>query len=92
MSLAAAVLTALPAVIPDPNPTAPPGSDGITTLLNWVSWGCIIGAVFAFILCAGSLAFSHFTGRSEAPIKGLALAILAAMLVGGVGGIMRTFV
>ena len=29
---------AIVAVVPNPTPTAPPGSQGLLTILGWVSW------------------------------------------------------
>lgn len=78
-------------IIPDPKPVAPPGTQGISTLLNWITWGVIIAAVAGFLLAAGSLAFAQYSGRSSDNFKGLAFAMLAAILAGSVGVIMRTF-
>lgn len=83
---------AVPAFVPSPTPEAPPGSEPILTILNWISWICIVGAVAGFLIAAGGLAFAHHTGREMNNFKGLAFALLAAILVGGVGGIVQVFV
>lgn len=78
--------------LPNPTPEQPPGTEGFLTVLNWVSWIMIIGAVAGFIISAGYLAFAAWTGRETHGFKGLTLAIVAAILVGGAGGIMQIFV
>lgn len=78
--------------LPDVTPEQPPGTEGFITALNWVSWIMIIGALAAFIISAGMLAFSALTGREINSFKGLVLAIVAAILVGAAGGIMQIFI
>jgi len=85
------LLMTLPA-LPNPTPEQPPGTEGFITVLNWVSWIMIIGAVAGFLISAGYLAFAAWTGREINGFKGLVLAILAAILIGGAGGIMQVFV
>lgn len=85
-------LMTFPASLPDPTPEQPPGTEGFLTVLNWVSWIMIIGAVAGFLISAGYLAFAAWTGREINGFKGLVLAIVAAILVGSAGGIMRIFV
>ncbi|MFC0247003.1 hypothetical protein ACWG8W_12330 [Citricoccus zhacaiensis] len=79
-------------VIPNPTPEQPPGTEGITTLLNWISWIVIIIGVAGFLASAGSLVFAAFTGREIQGIKGLAIAIIVCGLATGAGAIMRVFV
>jgi hypothetical protein len=81
----------LPALI-NPTPVAPPGSEPILTIVNWVSWGAIVVAVIGFIVAAGGLALAHHTGREMDNFKGLAFALIAAILVGAAGTIVQTFV
>ncbi|WP_298461185.1 hypothetical protein [uncultured Cellulomonas sp.] len=91
-ALTAAAYNVLTGVIPNPTPEAPPGSEPILQVLNWVSWLAIIVSVAGFIVAAGGLAFAHHSGREMNNFKGLAFAILAAILIGGVGAIMQIFV
>ena len=45
-------------VLPDPSPEEPPGVEGVTTVLNWLSWGVIVLGVAGFLVSAGYLAFA----------------------------------
>ena len=44
--------------IPNITPEQPPGTDGLTTALNWLSWIVIILGVAGFLVSAGTLAFA----------------------------------
>jgi hypothetical protein len=78
--------------LPDPTPEQPPGTEGITTLLNWLSWIVIIMGMAGFLISAGYLAFASFTGREINGFKGLVIAIIVCILATGAGAIMRFFV
>ncbi|MCB7138247.1 hypothetical protein [Cellulosimicrobium marinum] len=79
-------------VLPNPTPEAPPGVDGISTLLNWLAWGVIILGLAGFLASAGYLAFAAFTGREIQGFKGLAISILVCILASAAGTILLTFV
>lgn len=79
-------------VIPDVRPEQPPGTEGFTTLLNWISWAAIICGVAGFLVAAGYLAFASYTGREINGFKGLVIAIIVCILATGVGAILRVFV
>ena len=85
------VLTPL-ATGPNVTPEQPPGTEGLTTSLNWVSWFVIFAGVFGFLISAGMLVVSSVTGREFASAKGLFLSIIGCILAVAVGGIMQTFV
>jgi hypothetical protein len=78
--------------LPQPHPVQPPGTDAILTVLNWMSYGCLILALGGFLAAAGSLAVAHHTGRPVDSFKGLAYAVGSAILVGAAGLIMQMFV
>lgn len=79
-------------VIPNPTPEQPPGTEGITTLLNWIAWIVIVLGVAGFLASAGSLAYAAFSGGEVRSLKGLALAIIVCGLATGAGAIMAVFV
>lgn len=85
------VLTPL-ATVPNVTPEQPPGTEGLTTSLNWVAWFVIFAGVFGFLISAGMLVVSSVTGREFASAKGLFLSIIGCILAVAVGGIMQTFV
>ena len=75
----------------DVNPTAPPGSEGLTTIVGWIAWSVAASCLVAFIVCAGWLAFSALSGREIQAAKGLIIAIIAAVLVGSASAIFAVF-
>ena len=79
-------------VLPNPTPEQPPGTDGINTILNWLSWGVMILGLAGFLASAGYLAFAAFTGREIQGFKGLAIAIIVCILATAAGGIIQIFV
>ena len=36
------VATAITGVLPNPEPEQPPGTEGVSTLINWLAWGCLL--------------------------------------------------
>jgi hypothetical protein len=91
-NLLLATATNLAGVLPDPTPEQPPGTEGFTTLLNYISWGVITLGLAGFLASAGYLAFAAFTGREINGFKGLVLAIIVCILATSAGAIMRVFI
>jgi hypothetical protein len=87
-----ATAVTLAGVLPDPRPEQPPGTEGFTTLLNYISWGVITLGLAGFLASAGYLAFAAFTGREINGFKGLVLAIIVCILATSAGAIMRVFI
>ena len=83
---------AIVAVGPNPTPTAPPGSQGLLTILGWVSWIVFGLAVAGVLLVAGKMAVDHNQGRGGNAASGLIWVlggcILAAVASGLVGAIV----
>ena len=65
--LAAALvgLSAGPAAadITPPTPTRPPGTEGLTTLLNWGMWVVTFAGIVGVLIAAGSMMISHRRGE-----------------------------
>lgn len=80
------------AALPNPNPEQPPGTDGFTTLLNWLAWGAIALGLGGFLASAGYLAFASFTGREINGFKGLVISIIVCILATAAGTIIAVFV
>lgn len=78
--------------LPDLNPEQPPGTDGFTTLLNWIAWAVIILGLAGFLASAGYLAFASFTGREINGFKGIILAIVVCILATAAGTILQVFI
>ena len=89
------VLTAgidIAATIPNPTPEQPPGTEGFTTILNWIAWAVIIMGVAGFLVSAGFLAFASFTGREINGFKGLIISLIVCILAISAGTIINVFV
>lgn len=81
------------AQVPDPAPQAPPGelADAVDTLLGWMKWAGLVGAVAGF-LCAGIMMAIGRRNRNNMAIEaavslpwiiaGLALVSGSAAIVG----------
>jgi hypothetical protein len=92
MNIVLHAATLIAGVLPDPVPEQPPGTEGVTTMLNWISWGVITMGLAGFLIAAGTLAFAAFTGRETNSFKGLVLTIIVCILATSAGAIMRVFV
>lgn len=79
------------AAIPNISPEQPPGTDGLTKALNWLSWIIIIMGVAGFLVSAGTLAFAALTGREFNSAKGLFLSIIVCILAVSAGVILQAF-
>ncbi|MGL3808122.1 hypothetical protein ACSYDW_18750 [Paeniglutamicibacter sp. R2-26] len=80
------------ASIPNPTPEQPPGTEGFTTILNWIAWAVIILGVAGFLCSAGFLAFASFTGREINGFKGLIISLIVCILAISAGTIINVFV
>jgi hypothetical protein len=58
------------AALPNPNPTAPPGSEVVTTLLGWVMWLMLTACVAGFITGAGMTAVGNLSERPHVAVRG----------------------
>jgi hypothetical protein len=75
-----------------PNPgtgTAPPGSEGLLTILKWIAWIVFALAVVGILICAGTMMVSNrrgeggeHAGRLAWVLGGCILASVASGVVG----------
>ncbi|MCU0263998.1 MAG: hypothetical protein MUF09_10080 [Candidatus Nanopelagicales bacterium] len=49
--------------IPPPTPSRPPGTEGLTTLLNWGMWLVTFAGIVGVFIAAGSMMLSHRRGE-----------------------------
>lgn len=81
------------AEIPNPAPAAPPGSNGLTTILGWIMWIIFGLAVAAILIVAGKMMFDHRNGQGGGQaatglIWVMAGSIVAAVASGLVGAVV----
>lgn len=84
--------TAFAGVVFDPKPEEIPGMSGLSTFINYTAWGVAIICGIAFLGTIGWLAISVFTGQEFRAGKGMIVAIVAMILLGGAGLIVGAFV
>ena len=49
--------------VPDPTPIRPPGTEGLTTLLNWGMWLVTFAGIVGVLISAGSMMLAHRRGE-----------------------------
>ena len=54
---------AFAADIPSPSSVQPPGTEGLMTVLSWISWGVTFLCVVGVLVTAGKMAISHQRGE-----------------------------
>lgn len=71
------------------NPQAPNGFEQFIVILNWAAWAAILVCVVGFIISAARLGIAYRNGEMEGA-KGLVLALVGCVLIGGAAGIFNT--
>lgn len=49
--------------LPNVNPVAPPGADGITQILGWLMWGLVGLCLVGMMIAGGLMAIGHTSER-----------------------------
>ncbi|MCF3960248.1 hypothetical protein [Streptomyces fuscigenes] len=107
-SLLAAALDAAPHLAPlthlaagSPGPSgvpdvgageAPPGADGLLTVLRWVAWSVTALCVAGLFATAARMAVDHSRGGAREHVRGLGFVLGACVLVGSASGIVSALV
>ncbi len=75
------------------NPTAPPGSDKLLTVVSWVGWIAMIGAVVALVIAGASFGFekSRGTASNESATK-VAWTLVGCVVIATAGGLVGALV
>ena len=68
--------------IPDPAPAAPPGTEGVTTVLNWASWIVAVLCGLGVLIVAGTMAVQHRRGEGFQAAGKLGWVLGACVLLG----------
>jgi len=70
----------LAGAIPRPPSIQPPGTQGLTTILSWISWGVTFLCVVGVFSVAGSMAFAHRRGEGSEAVGKLGWVMGACIL------------
>ncbi|MEW2218991.1 hypothetical protein AB0939_06675 [Streptomyces sp. NPDC006990] len=71
---------------------APPGADGLLTVLKWVAWTVTALCVAGIFGVAARMALDHSRGGGREHAKGLGYVLGACLLVGSASGIVGALV
>jgi hypothetical protein len=71
---------------------APPGAEGIATIVQWVAWTVLAVCVVGVLLVAGRMAVAHRRGEGGQYAAELGLVLGGAVLVGSASGLIAALV
>jgi len=90
---ALAAEAARPTGVPDVGSgEAPPGADGMLTVLRWVAWSVTALCVAGIFGVAARMAVDHSSGGGREHARGLGFVLGACLLVGSASGIVSVLV
>jgi hypothetical protein len=70
------------------NPQQPPGTQGVSTIVNYTAWGCFLACLLGFIVAAATMAWKHHRGEEMSSMKGLGMSLLGTVLIGAASAIV----
>ncbi|SFL26972.1 hypothetical protein [Geodermatophilus ruber] len=88
-SLAASQLLA---VVDPGEGVAPPGAEGIATIVQWVAWTVLAVCVVGVLLVGARMALAHRRGEGAEHALSLAYVLGGAVLVGSASGLIAALV
>ena len=71
---------------------APPGSEGIVTIVSWVAWTVLAVCVLGVLLVGARMAVAHRRGEGAEHAVSLAYVLGGAVLVGSASGLIAALV
>lgn len=88
MSAAPELTAALPALIPDPAPVQPPGTEGFTTAISWIKWIGFALAGVAIVFAAIRMFFASRRGEGGEHVGALGWILGGVILIGAGAGLV----
>lgn len=73
--------------LPDPKPQAPPGSESVTQILDWVFWIAGAAGVLGFIAVGVMMMIAHRHGRGDDHLSKLGYVLGGCILVAAASGL-----
>ena len=74
------------AAAPQPGSEQPPGTEGLTTMLNWGGWGVSFVCVAGILIVAAMMALKHRRGEGGGEAMGALGWVLGACVLGSAAG------
>jgi hypothetical protein len=91
--MTATELSSTLATVVDPGQgIAPPGAEGIITIVQWVAWTVLAVCVLGVLLVGARMALAHRRGEGADHAVGLAYVLGGAVLVGSASGLIAALV
>jgi hypothetical protein len=84
----AVVATEIAYALPDPDPVAPPGFEGVTTILGWAKWAGLIVAILALIALGATFAINNRRGEGAEHLKWLVGILVGVLIIGAATAIV----
>mgnify|MGYP004535845623 CR=1 FL=1 len=72
----------LTALLPDPDPVAPPGFEGVATILGWAKWVGLIAGILALIGIAVMFMFNSRRGEGGEHVQKFVAVLVGVMVIG----------
>ena len=69
-------------------PQAPPGTQGIQRVINYIAWGAFGLCLVGFIIGAATMGIKHSRGEELPGMKNIALSMLGTVLIGSATAII----
>ncbi|MGY1634284.1 hypothetical protein ACI784_21505 [Geodermatophilus sp. SYSU D01186] len=80
------------AVVDPGQGVAPPGSEGIVTIVQWVAWTVLAVCVVGVLLVGARMALAHRRGEGAEHAVSLAYVLGGAVLAGSASGLVAALV
>jgi hypothetical protein len=80
------------AVVDPGSGVAPPGAEGVVTIVSWVAWTVLAVCVLGVLLVGARMAVAHRRGEGAEHAVSLAYVLGGAVLVGSASGLIAALV
>lgn len=85
--------TSLLAQLPDPGRgTAPPGSEGISTIISWAAWVAFAVCILGVIIAGGMMALGSRRGEGGEHAGRLGMVLGGCIVIGAASGLVGALV
>lgn len=82
------LLSIVVAALPDPTPVAPPGAEGLGTILNMAMWVALTICILGIIVIGAMMAINSRRGTGGEHAGALGWALAGAIVIGSASGII----